>query len=121
VSGGALEVLTRYDWPGNVRELENVLHRAVVLTQSQVIHLQDVPLDVAMPGTGSRVGEDTGPPLRDALEQFERQYILRVLEGVGWNVSHAARRLGVHRNTVLTKLSAWRIQRPGSEGRSLGL
>ena len=46
---------------------------------------------------------------------------LRVLEGVGWNVSHAARRLGVHRNTVLTKLSAWRIQRPGSEGRSLGL
>ena len=121
VSAGALEVLTRYDWPGNVRELENVLHRAVVLTRSQVIHLQDVPLDVAMPGTGSRVGEDTGPPLRDALEQFERQYILRVLEGVGWNVSHAARRLGVHRNTVLTKLSAWRIQRPGSEGRSLGL
>jgi DNA-binding NtrC family response regulator len=121
VSAGALEVLTRYDWPGNVRELENVLHRALVLTRSQVIHLQDVPLDVAMPGTGSRVGEDTGPPLREALEQFERQYILRVLEGVGWNVSHAARRLGVHRNTVLTKLSAWRIQRPGSEGRSLGL
>jgi transcriptional regulator with PAS, ATPase and Fis domain len=121
VSAGALEVLTRYDWPGNVRELENVLHRAVVLTRSQVIHLQDVPLDVAMPETGSRVGEDTGPPLRDALEQFERQYILRVLEGVGWNVSHAARRLGVHRNTVLTKLSAWRIQRPGAEGRSLGV
>jgi DNA-binding NtrC family response regulator len=121
VSAGALEVLTRYDWPGNVRELENLLHRAVVLTRSQVIHLQDVPLDVAMPETGSRVGEDTGPPLRDALEQFERQYILRVLEGVGWIVSHAARRLGVHRNTVLTKLSAWRIQRPGTEGRSLGL
>ena len=122
VSAGALEVLSRYDWPGNVRELENVLHRAVVLTRSQVIHLQDVPLDVAMPETGSRVGEDTGPPLREALEQFERQYILRVLEGVGWNVSHAARRLGVHRNTVLTKLSAWRIQRPGTgEGRGLGL
>jgi DNA-binding NtrC family response regulator len=121
VSAGALEVLTRYDWPGNVRELENVLHRAVVLTRHQVIHLQDVPLDVAMPETGSRVGEDTGLPLRDALEQFERQYILRVLEGVGWNVSHAARRLGVHRNTVLTKLSAWRIQRPGAEGRSLGV
>jgi DNA-binding NtrC family response regulator len=122
VSVGALEVLTRYDWPGNVRELENVLHRAVVLARSPVIHLQDVPLDVAMPETGSRLGEDTGPPLREALEQFERQYILRVLEGVGWNVSHAARRLGVHRNTVLTKLSGWGIQRPGSgEGRSLSL
>jgi two-component system, NtrC family, response regulator AtoC len=122
VSAGALEVLTRYDWPGNVRELENVLHRAVVLTRSPVIHLQDVPLDVAMPETGSRLGEDTGPPLREAMEQFERQYILRVLEGTGWNVSRAARRLGVHRNTVLTKLSGWGIQRPSAvEGRNLSL
>jgi len=122
VSAGALEVLTRYDWPGNVRELENVLHRAVVLARSPVIHLQDVPLDVAMPETGPRLGEDTGPPLREATEQFERQYILRVLEGTGWNVSRAARRLGVHRNTVLTKLAGWGIQRPGtSEGRNLSL
>jgi DNA-binding NtrC family response regulator len=122
VSVGALEVLTRYDWPGNVRELENVLHRAVVLTRSPVIQLQDVPLDVAMPETGSRLGEDTGPPLREAMEQFERQYILRVLEGTGWNVSRAARRLGVHRNTVLTKLSGWGIQRPTTgDGRSLSL
>jgi len=122
VSVGALEVLTRYDWPGNVRELENVLHRAVVLTRNPVIQLQDVPLDVAMPETGSRLGEDTGPPLREAMEQFERQYILRVLEGTGWNVSRAARRLGVHRNTVLTKLSGWGIQRPTTgDGRSLSL
>jgi DNA-binding NtrC family response regulator len=122
VSVGALEVLTRYDWPGNVRELENVLHRAVVLTRTPVIQLQDVPLDVAMPETGSRLGEDTGPPLREAMEQFERQYILRVLEGTGWNVSRAARRLGVHRNTVLTKLSGWGIQRPTTgDGRSLSL
>ena len=122
VSVGALEVLTRYDWPGNVRELENVLHRAVVLARSPVIQLQDVPLDVAMPETGSRLGEDTSPPLREAMEQFERQYILRVLEGTGWNVSRAARRLGVHRNTVLTKLSGWGIQRPTTgDGRSLSL
>ena len=122
VSAGALEVLTRYDWPGNVRELENVLHRAVVLARSPVIHLQDVPLDVAMPETGSRLGEDTSPPLREAMEQFERQYILRVLEGTGWNVSRAARRLGVHRNTVLTKLSGWGIQRPSTgDGRNLSL
>jgi DNA-binding NtrC family response regulator len=122
VSAGALEILTRYDWPGNVRELENVIHRAVVLARSPVIQLQDVPLDVAIPETGARLAEDTGPPLRDAMEQFERQYILRVLERVGWNVSRAARLLGVHRNTVLAKLSAWGIQRPSSaDGRSLSL
>ena len=122
VSAGALEVLARYDWPGNVRELENVLHRAVVLARGAVIQLQDVPLDVALPETGARLAEDTGLPLREACEQFERQYVLRVLEGVQWNVSRAARLLGVHRNTVLAKLSGWGIQRPASpEGRSVSL
>jgi two-component system, NtrC family, response regulator AtoC len=113
VSAGALEVLTRYDWPGNVRELENVIHRAVVLAGGPVVMLRDVPLEVAMPETGSRLSDDTGLPLREACEQFERQYVLRVLERVQWNVSRAARLLGVHRNTVLTKLSAWNIHRPG--------
>src|SRR5262245_44502319 len=115
VSAGALEVLTRYDWPGNVRELENVIHRAVVLAGGPVVMLRDVPLDVAMPETGSRLSEETGLPLREACDQFERQYVLRVLERVQWNVSRAARLLGVHRNTVLTKLSIWGIHRPGTE------
>jgi two-component system, NtrC family, response regulator AtoC len=119
VSAGALGVLSRYDWPGNVRELENVIHRAVVLSGGPVVMLRDVPLDVAMPETGSGLTEDTGLPLREACERFEQQYLLRVLERVQWNVSRAARLLGVHRNTVLTKLSAWNIHRPGSE-RSAG-
>jgi DNA-binding NtrC family response regulator len=114
VSPGALDVLTRYDWPGNVRELENVIHRAVVLASGPVIQLQDVPLDVAMPDS-SRVAEEAGATsLRDACDQFERQYVLRVLERVHWNVSRAARLLEVHRNTVLAKLSAWGVRRPGS-------
>jgi DNA-binding NtrC family response regulator len=118
VSAGALEALMRYDWPGNVRELENVIHRAVVLAAGPVVMLRDVPLDVAMPETGAKLTEDTGLSLRDACEQFERQYVLRVLERVQWNVSRAARLLGVHRNTVLTKLSLWNIHRPGSDLRA---
>ena len=99
-----------------------MVHRAVVLARGAVIQLQDVPLDVALPETGPRLAEDTGLPLREACEQFERQYVLRVLEGAQWNVSRAARRLGVHRNTVLAKLSGWGIQRPaGSDGRSVSL
>jgi DNA-binding NtrC family response regulator len=122
VSAGALDVLLRYDWPGNVRELENVIHRAVVLAREPVLQLRDIPLDVALPETGSRLAEDTGLPLREACEQFERQYVLRVLERVRWNVSRAARLLGVHRNTVLAKLAAWGVQRPGhTEGRSMTL
>jgi DNA-binding NtrC family response regulator len=119
VSAGALDVLVRYDWPGNVRELENVIHRAVVLAAGPVLNLSDVPLDVAMPETGARLGEDDGLPLREACDRFERQYVLRVLERVQWNVSRAARLLGVHRNTILAKLSTWNVQRPG-DGRAPG-
>jgi DNA-binding NtrC family response regulator len=122
VSAGALEVLTRYQWPGNVRELENVIHRAVVLARQPVIQLQDVPLDLALPEGGGALAEDAGPPLRDAMGQFERQYVLRALERAGWNVSRAARDLGVHRNTILAKLSLWGMKRPASgDGRSVSL
>jgi DNA-binding NtrC family response regulator len=119
VSAGALDALTRYDWPGNVRELENVIHRAVVLAAGPVVHLQDVPLDVAMPETVSLLARDT-LPLREACDEFERQYVLRTLERTHWNVSRTARQLGVHRNTVLAKLATWGVQRPGAaEGRSM--
>jgi DNA-binding NtrC family response regulator len=119
VSAGALDALTRYDWPGNVRELENVIQRAVVLAAGPVLHLEDVPLDVAMPETVSLLARDT-VPLREAADQFERQYVLRTLERTQWNVSRAARQLGVHRNTVLAKLAMWGVQRPGgAEGRTL--
>jgi len=113
VSVGALDALRRYDWPGNVRELENVIHRAVVLAAGPVVHLQDVPLDVAMPETVSLRARDS-LPLREALDEFERQYVLRTLEGTQWNVSRTARQLGVHRNTVLAKLATWGVQRPGT-------
>ncbi|MEX2145841.1 MAG: sigma-54 dependent transcriptional regulator, partial [Candidatus Rokuibacteriota bacterium] len=121
VSAGALDVLTRYDWPGNVRELENVIHRAVVLARDAVLHLTDLPLDVAMPETGPGLTEAEGLPLREACDRFERQYVLRMLERNHWNVSRAARVLGVHRNTILAKLAAWGVQRPGPDGRSASL
>ena len=112
VSAGALEVLARYDWPGNVREMENIIQRSVVLAGGPVLQLQDLPLDLALPETGARLGEDTGLPLRLAREQFERQYVLRVLERVGWNKSRAARVLGLHRNSLLCKLELLGIRRP---------
>jgi DNA-binding NtrC family response regulator len=104
VSAGALDALTRYEWPGNVRELENVIHRAVVLATRPVVHLEDVPLDVAMPETVSLLARDT-LPLREACDEFERQYVLRTLERSRWNVSR--RLTGVHGEAGLTLQSCW--------------
>jgi two-component system, NtrC family, response regulator AtoC len=118
VSIAARELLSKYDWPGNIRELENMIHRAVVLAGGSILQLQDFPLDVAIPQAGPRLSEGVNLPLKEATEEFERQYVLRVLDQVNWNVTAASRILGVHRNTIITRLSAWGVHRPeGDEGR----
>ena len=119
VSAGALDALLRYDWPGNVRELENVIHRAVVLAARP--RRPSAGRAARRGDAGDRLAcwPATPLPLREACDQFERQYVLRTLERMQWNVSRAARQLGVHRNTVLAKLTTWGVQRPGSpDGRA---
>jgi two-component system response regulator AtoC len=109
VSAAALDVLMAYGWPGNVRELQNVVERAVALADGVVIEVNDVPLDLMLPDVRHLVDDPTSLPLREARERFDRQVILRVLERVRWNQSEAARLLGLHRNSLKTKLLAWGI------------
>jgi DNA-binding NtrC family response regulator len=102
VSPGAMELLQQYHWPGNVRELENVIERSVALAADRVIQLADVPLDLALkPG---RAVWDDRLSFREALQEFERQLILRALEQANGSQTVAARKLGMHRNTLATKL-----------------
>jgi len=102
VSSGALELLQQYHWPGNVRELENIIERSVALAADKVIQLADIPLDLAMvPG---RTPWDDGLTFREARQEFERQLILRALDRAGGNQTVAARMLGMHRNTLITKM-----------------
>jgi tRNA(Ile)-lysidine synthetase-like protein len=107
ISRGALPVLEAYEWPGNVRELENIIERGVALATRPVIRLPDLPLDLAMQEAGPGAdGEGPALTLREARGRFEQAYILRALEREDWNVTHAARRLGVHRNTVQGRVGA---------------
>src|ERR1051325_8945902 len=76
-------------------------------------HADASPQDALLPG-GSE-GEDE-LPLKQACTEFERQYVIRVLDRRRWNISRAARVLRVHRNTILRKLSAWGLERPGGDG-----
>ncbi|MBL0713742.1 MAG: sigma-54-dependent Fis family transcriptional regulator [Desulfosarcina sp.] len=95
----ARSMLMAYDWPGNVRELENLVERLGTLHKGRSIRAADLP-DLQT-RTGPR------PPrvhnLKKATRAFERQYILDILEEVKGSRMEAARRLGIHRNTLLTK------------------
>jgi DNA-binding NtrC family response regulator len=111
----ALAVLTEYPWPGNVRELQNVLERLVGLVEGSTIGLSDLPLDLLLPD--QRPGQrPPGYSLNEATEEFERQIALRVLERVRWNVSEAARILGVQRSSLNMKLARWGVRRPEATG-----
>ena len=96
-SGKALEVLTNYAWPGNVRELENVVQSLVVMTDSDVIDVPDLP-DL-MRYTGVR---DKG--LNRTLAEVEAAHIRNVLASVSGNKTRAAEILGIDRKTLREKL-----------------
>ncbi len=97
----AIERLAAYDWPGNVRELENAVERAVVLSRTNFILPDDLPIP--------RKGETETSSLK--LEDVERNHILKVLKMTDWNISRAAELLGIHRNTLREKIKRYRLEK----------
>jgi transcriptional regulator with GAF, ATPase, and Fis domain len=118
--------LTRRAWPGNVRELKNVIERAAILS-SDVITIADLPEDPHLSPFDEepqdRAAGDEPPALsftkasgerltlREYREASERQYIVRVLKELDWNISRAAVALGVERTNLHKKIRAYGIRR----------
>jgi len=98
----SMDSLRRYDWPGNVRELENVLQRALLVSNGHAElrpeHLTFVPR--------SRQAAS------DALEEVQRRHILDVLERCDWVVEAAARKLDIAPSTLRSRMQKLGIHRP---------
>ncbi len=103
----ALDALLRYSWPGNVRELENVVERAVILCQGDLIDLASLPGNVAQ-SQGKGLATENSEECLDltglSLDEVERRAIEDTLRQTGDNKSEAARRLGITRATLHNKL-----------------
>jgi DNA-binding NtrC family response regulator len=97
----ALEMLSEYHWPGNVRELENVMERAVILCESDLLGAENLSL----PSSAAVEELGTNP----SLEEMEKAYILRVLKEAGNNQSRASQLLGIDRKTLYLKLKKYGI------------
>ncbi len=91
----ALEALARYDFPGNIRELENILERAVALSASPEIGLDDLRLSPPAAEAGDAAPAGAGEALPDYLDGLERKAILEALAKTGFNRTAAAKLLGI--------------------------
>jgi len=117
-----LGALTAYGWPGNVRELQNVIERAVILTQGPHLELgawpppsaAPVPPAAASPTLPLTPGAESGRSEDATLEAVERRHILEVLQRTGWRVSGehgAARILGLRPSTLDSRMKRLGISR----------
>ena len=107
-----MDALIAYDWPGNVRELRNIVERAMILSSSTRLELDDAFL--GRHRTTSVSGR-THEQQRENLEDAQRAHIVRVLEECGWKVrgkDGAAERLGLKRTTLQSRMKKLGIQRP---------
>jgi len=105
IPAAAIATLSRYSWPGNVRELENLVERAVILSQSSVLTVPLAGLE-ALPGDASPAA---------TMQDTERDHILKILKATKWVLSGpsgAAAQLGMKRTTLQSKMQKLKITRP---------
>jgi formate hydrogenlyase transcriptional activator len=105
--------LTRYTWPGNVRELQNVIERAVILSNGPVLRVPLADL-LRLPSENLKQREQAAP-VNGTLQDAERQHILNVLEEADWVLAGkngAAARLGIKRSTLQFRMRKLGISRP---------
>ena len=114
----AITALMRYRWPGNVRELENLVERMVVLSDSAIIDVADLPEKVLTGATVITSGipqldlPETGIDLSTAVNEFERSIIVQALNKSNWVKNRAAKLLHVNRTTLVEKIKKQKLQKP---------
>lgn len=104
----AMEAFIRYSWPGNIRELQNLIERAMIMSDGPVLQipLSDLETGVTTPQDGGR---------HQTLEQAERTHILATLRDTNWVLAGpngAATRLGLNRSTLQFRMKKLGIVRP---------
>jgi two-component system response regulator HydG len=118
ISQSALRRLEQAPWPGNVRELGNVMDRAVLLAQADVVRTADLRMGSAAPSLSAHADAvaPRGYAPQLSLSEVESDHIRRVLESVDGHIAQAAESLGIHRNTLTRKMKEYQIDARLSAG-----
>jgi two-component system response regulator PilR (NtrC family) len=99
VDNAVMKVLLNYEWRGGIRELENLIERAIILSDGPIITLADLP-----PALNEVEIKDEPMRLKEAIAQFERQHILKVLNKTSWDKEEASQLLGISLSSLYRKM-----------------
>jgi len=100
-----VDLFLAYSWPGNVRELENIVERAVVLADSDIIQIEDLPSELhSIPASEEPTSPSGAKGMTERIEAMEQEMIRKTMEEVDGNQTKAAKRLGLHRSSLQYKL-----------------
>ncbi len=111
----ALRALTGYAWPGNVRQLENAVARAVAVTRGSRILIEDLPPELGRGAGGALPAESLAKqPYREAVDSardaVSRDYLTALMQEFGGNVTHAAERAGMERESLHRLLKRYGVR-----------
>jgi transcriptional regulator with PAS, ATPase and Fis domain len=101
IDDAALQRMMEYPFPGNIRELENMIERAIVVGNGKKIALKDLPF-----------GKDTIDNSIESLDDFEKEFIRKILLKYSWNITRTAKALKVDRVTLYNKIRKYELK-PG--------
>jgi len=122
-SAGAMNLLVNHDWPGNVRELENIVHRAVILANGDVIrqgHLVNIidmlpRIDLDVPRTSEELKSLKKVARQKSVENLEKHFVLGALKRNRWNVTRSAEETGMQRSNFQALMKKYDIRIRGTE------
>jgi DNA-binding NtrC family response regulator len=112
VSNDARKMLLDYAWPGNVRQLESAIERALLLAESDEITVEDLPMEIRDVARIEGSGGFKLPAEGIDFEQLEKSLLIQAMDQTNWNITRAAKLLGLSFRTMQYRLDKFGLARP---------
>jgi DNA-binding NtrC family response regulator len=112
---GARNLIMSYSWPGNVRQLESAIERAILLCEGSEIEVEDLPVEIRQEGTSAAAFNFKLPPEGISFDEVERSLITQAMEQTNWNITRAAKLLGLSFRTLQYRLEKFGIKKATKE------
>src|SRR5438309_7863609 len=105
-------MMNDYAWPGNVRQLESAIERAILLCEGDMITPDDLPSELQQESRGTSAGAFKLPPEGISFEEVEKNLILQAMDQTDYNITKAAKLLGLTFRTLQYRLEKFGIKKP---------